>query len=51
MRAKTKCLLAVGVFVLLDFLPFPVLALALLYVILNRPAWFLEWVEGLYREN
>jgi hypothetical protein len=51
MRAKTKCLLAVGLFMLLEFLPFPVLGFVLLYVILNRPAWFRDWVEGLYREG
>jgi hypothetical protein len=50
MRAKTQCLLWVGFFMLLEFLPFPVLGFALLYIILNRPLWFKNLVERLYRE-
>ena len=34
----------------LEFLPFPVLAFVLLYIALNRPPWFKTLVERLYRE-
>jgi hypothetical protein len=27
---------------------FPILALLLVYVLVERPAWFLHWVEELY---
>jgi hypothetical protein len=50
MRTKTKCLIWVIFFMLLEFLPFPVLGFVLLHIILNRPPWFLNWVEQLYRE-
>lgn len=49
MRAQTICLLWVGFFMLLEFLPFPVLGFVLLYVILKRPYWFKNWVDRLYR--
>lgn len=50
MRAKTLCLIWVVFFMLLEFLPFPVLGFVLLHVILSRPPWFLALVERLYRE-
>jgi hypothetical protein len=35
----------------LDTLPFPIIGLVGLYVILQRPPWFLEVVERLYAER
>lgn len=49
MKARTLCLLWVVLFMFLEFLPFPVLGFVLLYVILNRPAWFKSWVDRLYQ--
>jgi len=49
MRAKTQCLIVVAFFMLLEFLPFPVLGFLLLHVILNRPPWFKTLVERLYQ--
>ncbi len=51
MRAKALCLILVVFFMILEFLPFPVLGFVLLYVIFKRPPWFLELVERLYRET
>ena len=50
MRAKTTCLFILAVFILLEFLPFPVLALVLLQVVLSRPAWFKNLIDRLYAE-
>ncbi len=49
MSAKTICLLWISFFMILEFLPFPVLGFVLLYVVLKRPRWFKEWVERLYQ--
>ncbi len=51
MKTKTKCLILVSIFMVLEFLPFPVLAFVLLYVVLNRPAWFRDMVNKLYQED
>lgn len=50
MRARNKSLWLLGLFMVLDILPIPVLALALIYVVIERPPWFRELVERLYRE-
>jgi hypothetical protein len=49
MSAKTICLLWVGLFMVLEFLPFPVLGFVLLHVIFNRPPWFKSLVDRLYQ--
>jgi hypothetical protein len=36
-------------FMFLEFLPFPVLALVLLRVIFTRPPWFKDLVDRLYQ--
>ncbi|MCB1870812.1 MAG: hypothetical protein KDI49_02130 [Gammaproteobacteria bacterium] len=51
MKKRTQPLLALIVIGLIDtVIPFfPVLALVLIYVLLERPAWFLNWVQEIYR--
>jgi len=49
MSAKTTCLIWISFFMILEFLPFPVLGFVLLYVVLKRPPWFKEWVDRLYQ--
>ncbi|MCB1851478.1 MAG: hypothetical protein KDI83_12005 [Gammaproteobacteria bacterium] len=50
MTRKTALLLALSVLAILDALiPFvPLLALLLLYVVMERPAWFLAFVREVY---
>lgn len=51
MRAKTKSLILLSIFMVVDILPIPVLALVLFYVILNRPPGFRSLVERVYEED
>lgn len=51
MKARTRCLLLLGAFATIDIVPVPVLALALLYVVLNRPVWFKHLIDRLYAEH
>lgn len=50
MKTKTYLLLWLAGLGLLDaIIPFvPVLAFVLVYVLLERPPWFLEWVREIY---
>jgi len=50
MSEKTQLLLTVIVLGLVDaIIPlFPILGIILLYVILDRPPWFLDKVRGIY---
>lgn len=53
MTKKTQLLISVAALGILDALIplFPILALVLAYVILERPQWFLGWVQEIYRSN
>lgn len=53
MKKRTQPLLALFVIGLIDaVIPFfPILALVLVYVLLERPVWFLEWVQEIYRSD
>lgn len=53
MRKKTHLLVAVIFLGLVDaVIPFfPILALILIYVILEKPPWFLDTVQGIYNEK
>ena len=42
MSAKSICVFWVVLFMILEFLPFPVLGFVLLYVVFNRPPWFIH---------
>lgn len=48
---KTQLMLTVIALTLVDFIVpfFPVLGLILIYVILQRPAWFLDSVREIYK--
>jgi hypothetical protein len=49
MSAKTVCLIWVVFFMILEFLPFPVLGFVLLAIVFKRPPWFKSLVERLYQ--
>ncbi len=50
MALKTKILLYLALLALFDIvIPLPLTALVLVYVCLQRPAWFRQWVDGIYR--
>ena len=51
MRAKAESVILLTIFMVLDILPIPVLALVLLFVIFTRPPWFRSLVNRLYREG
>jgi len=53
MAKKSQLLLSVTVLGIFDaVIPlFPILAFVLIYVLLERPPWFLEWVEEIYRSK
>lgn len=48
---RTKCLIVLLLLMVIDTLPFPVLGAVGLYIILQRPDWFLETVQRLYAER
>jgi hypothetical protein len=50
MSARAQCVLWLVVFMVLEFLPFPVLGLVLLRVVLTRPQWFKRLIDRLYSE-
>ncbi len=46
---KTKLLAALIVLGLVDaIIPIPIVGLVLVYVVLERPPWFLQWVDDIY---
>ena len=50
MTLKTKILLYLALLALFDTLiPIPMTTLVLIYVCLQRPAWFRQWVDDIYR--
>ena len=53
MNKKTQLLLGVIVLVLIDaIIPFfPVLGLILIYVVLEKPPWFIEIVREIYNKK
>jgi hypothetical protein len=51
MSTRLKCFVVLLLLMVLDILPFPIIGLVGLYVILQRPPWFLEVVERLYAER
>ncbi|MBW2094233.1 MAG: hypothetical protein JRI80_05035 [Deltaproteobacteria bacterium] len=49
MSVKTKCITAIIFLCIVDVvIPIPILGLILLYVILQRPPWFLDTVRKIY---
>ena len=53
MDKKTKLLLVVILLGLVDAIVpfFPVLALILIYVVLEKPPWFMEAVQDIYNDG
>lgn len=50
MTLKTKIVVGLIAFAIFDIvIPIPITALFLLYVLLNKPPWFLEWVREAYQ--
>ncbi len=48
---KLKWLLALLLMMLLDFSPFPVSSLVLLYIFFFKPLWFKAVIDRLYQTN
>ena len=49
MNTKAKCILALIVLGLFDMIiPVPITAVVLVYVLLERPAWFMNAVREIY---
>ncbi|HEX9641139.1 MAG TPA: hypothetical protein VGB13_07480 [Candidatus Krumholzibacteria bacterium] len=49
MQTSTRALLHLVPLALVDtFIPVPIVALLLVYVILSRPPWFAKWVRQIY---
>ena len=50
MSLRTKILIYIVLVGVIDtFIPIPITALALIYVLFQRPAWFIQWVDEIYR--
>ena len=50
MRINTKILVYLIVLAVLDMIiPIPFTALILIYVILEKPPWFINWVTDIYK--
>ena len=51
MDEKTKLLAGLGVMMIIDiFIPVPIIGLILVYVVLQRPPWFMNLVREVYKE-
>lgn len=48
---RIKCLIILILLSILDFSPFPVVGLVAIWIVLTRPAWFLELVLSIYEKN
>jgi len=50
MRINTKMLIYLIVLAVLDMIiPIPFTALILIYVILEKPPWFMKWATDIYK--
>jgi len=50
MSKRTQILIYLVVLALVDtIIPVPITGLILIYVLFQKPAWFREWVDELYR--
>ncbi|MDY6839076.1 MAG: hypothetical protein SWH78_14010 [Thermodesulfobacteriota bacterium] len=49
MTVKNRCLIVLVALGVVDaVIPIPIIGLILVYVVLERPPWFLDLVQGLY---
>ena len=52
MKTNTKILIYLAVLALIDIIiPVPITALVLVYVVLEKPAWFSDLVAGIYENR
>jgi len=52
MNTKTKYLFFLAILSLVDVvIPIPILGLILIYIVLERPPWFKDAVDAIYRTN
>lgn len=52
MNITTKLLIYLIIFAILDLIiPFPITAVILIYVILEKPYWFKEYVAEIYKNS
>ena len=50
MNIKTKTLIGLVIMGIIDMvIPIPILGIVLIYVVLQRPPWFLELVSDIYK--
>ena len=50
MTLKTKILMYLILIGVLDVvIPIPITGLILIYVLFQKPVWFRQWVDGIYR--
>ncbi len=51
MTTKSRVMIWLAFFGLLDALIplFPIMTLILIYVLMERPRWFIEWVQEIYQ--
>lgn len=51
MSTKTQLLIYIIVLAVFDtVIPIPISAFLLIYVLYQRPQWFKDWVDGIYRQ-
>jgi hypothetical protein len=49
MKLETKLILNMCLFAVIDiFIPIPIMAIFLIYIILNKPPWFKKMVSDIY---
>lgn len=50
MSLKTQILIYLVLIAILDtVIPVPITAIVLIYVLFQKPVWFRQWVDGIYR--
>ena len=50
MSVKTKILIYIIILATFDtIIPIPITALVLIHVLYQKPRWFMDWVEDVYR--
>jgi len=51
MKLETKLVIYLSLLAIIDvFIPLPIMAIFLIYVVLNRPSWFRKMVSDIYSE-
>ena len=51
MSIKTQILITIIVLAVFDtIIPIPITALVLIHVLYQRPRWFKQWVDAIYRK-